>query len=206
MAAQSAARSPTPGYPRPQLWLASTQVNVVTFAIGSEQRTGPGRRWGNRAGTRRRRQEIPRSGPGLLRRPRRTHRAFHPCRRLLQEHGPGPGGQLAGSGFPVLPHTRFAICSSSMTSVCTGSQLNSQQISTSSSSIAIGRPASSSPATGPWTNGSVFLTIPSSATAPWIGWLTPATRSSSRAPVTANGYRRTAPCWAEEVIDQTTAT
>ena len=40
-------------------------------------------------GTGRRRQEFPGPGPGLLGRPRRTHRALQPRRRLLQGHGPG---------------------------------------------------------------------------------------------------------------------
>ena len=58
----------------------------------------------------------------------------------------------------------------------------------------VGRPASSSPATGPSTNGSVSSTIPSSATALWTGWPMPATRSSSRAPATENDYRHTGLC------------
>ena len=86
------------------------------------------------------------------------------------------------------------------------SPLSSPPISTSSSSTATGRPASSSPATAPWTSGSASSTIPSWATAPWTDWPTPATRSSSKAPATGNGYRHTAPCWTKGVIDQPTAT
>ena len=50
---------------------------------------------------------------------------------------------------------------------CTGSPPNSPLTSTSAYSTAIGHPASSSPATGPWTNGSACLTIQSWATVPW---------------------------------------
>ena len=43
--------------------------------------------------------------------------------------------------------------------------------------------------------------------APWTGWPTPATRSSSKAPATENDYRRTGRYWASKgVIDQQTAT
>ena len=75
----------------------------------------------------------------------------------------------------------------------------------SSSSTGTGLPASSSPATEPWTNGSVSLTIPSSATARSTAWPTPAIRSSSKAPATGNDYRHTALYSAtKEVIDQET--
>ena len=48
---------------------------------------------------------------------------------------------------------------------------------------------------------------PSSATAHLIGWPTPATRLSSRAPATGNGCRHTAPCRVpNEVIDRPTIT
>ena len=55
--------------------------------------------------TGRRRQELPRSSAGLFRHPRRTHRPLQPRRRLLQGHGPGPGGQLRRPCLPVLPDT-----------------------------------------------------------------------------------------------------
>ena len=55
-------------------------------------------------------------------------------------------------------------------------------------------PASSSPAIVPWTNGWVSSTTPSWAIAPWTGWPTPATRSSSRAAATGNGSPHTGPC------------
>ena len=102
--------------------------------------------------------------PGLLRHPGRPHRAFHPRLRLLQEHGSSPSRQLAGSRFPVFPIPRPA-CSSWTTSVCSGSPHSSRLTCTSSSSTAIGSPASPSPATGPWTNSSASSTIPSWATA-----------------------------------------
>jgi len=51
--------------------------------------------------------------------------------------------------------------------------------------------ASSSQATEPWMNGSACSTTPSSATAHSTGWPTPATRSLSRARVTASGCHRT---------------
>ena len=59
-------------------------------------------------GTRWRRQELPGPGAGLLGRPRRTHRALQPRRRLLQGHGTGQSGQLRRPRFPVLPDARFA--------------------------------------------------------------------------------------------------
>ena len=49
--------------------------------------------------------------------------------------------------------------------------------------------------TGPWTNGWVSSMTPSWATARWIAWPTPATRSSSKAPATGNGSRHTALYW-----------
>ena len=56
-------------------------------------------------------------------------------------------------------------------------------------------------------NGSASSMIPSSATAPWTAWPTPATRSSSRAPATGNGCPHTAPCsTTKEVIDRPTTT
>ena len=48
---------------------------------------------------------------------------------------------------------------------------------------------------GPWTNGWVSSMTPSWATARWIAWPTPATRSSSKAPATGNGSRHTALYW-----------
>ena len=62
-------------------------------------------------------------------------------------------------------------------SACAGSPLSSPPTCTNSSSTGTGHPASSSPATGPWTSGSASLTIPSSATAPSTGW--PTTHSGS---------------------------
>ena len=67
-----------------------------------------------------------------------------------------------------------------------------------SSSTDTERPASSSPATGPWTSGSASSTIPCWGAAPWIAWPTPAT---------GNNYCPTAFCWArKEVIDWPTTT
>ena len=107
---------------------------------------------------------------------------------------------IAPSG-PSCPQT----CSSWTTWGCTASPLSSRPICMNSSSTAIGRQVSSSPVTGPSTNGSVSLTTPSSATAPSIGWPTPATRSSSKVPAIASDSRHTAPFWAPtEVIDRQT--
>ena len=72
---------------------------------------------------------------------------------------------------------------------------------------ATGSPASSSPPTGPWRNGSASLTTPSSATAPSIGWPTPASRSSSRVPATGKGSLLIGSSSArKEVIDPITKT
>ena len=92
---------------------------------------------------------------------------------------------------------------------CTGSPPSSPPTFTTSSSTATGPPASSSPATGPWTSGSVSSTTPSWATARWTAWPTPATRSSSKAPATGKDSRPTESCWTQgrrEVIDQPTRT
>ena len=60
---------------------------------------------------------------------------------------------------------------------------------------------------GPWTNGWVSSMTPSWATAPWIGWPTPATRSSSKAPATGNGLSpHRALLGAKGVIDPQTTT
>ena len=77
-------------------------------------------------GTRRSGQELPGPGPGLLHRP---HHPLQPCRRLLQDHGPGKSRQLTGPHPPApsCPPT----CSSWTTWACTASLPSSRRTCTS---------------------------------------------------------------------------
>ena len=154
------------------------------------------------------RQELP--GPGPQATPPSGRGTPSASATPTTTSGPWPKPEwtsFAGAHFPVLPDTRSAHPRRPWP--CTGSPPSSPPISTNSYSTGTGCPASSSPAIVPWRNGWVSSTTPSWATAPWTGWPTPATRSSSKAAATGSASRRTVHCWAQagkEVIDRTTTT
>ena len=114
-------------------------------------------------------------------------------RPLLPRHGPGQAGRECGEDLQVLsvpgPADPLTIWD------CRGLPSSSRTISTSWSSPSIVPRALPSPPTGQSRNGSRCLPIRCWATAPWTGWPTPATRSSSTGAATARSSPRIGPCW-----------